>query len=53
MVAPAVVAGQAKKEKRHNPLFVLNEMAPDNIVQLQAQWLANNDGVPPTVHQDK
>jgi hypothetical protein len=35
MAAPAVMAGQAKKEKRGDPLFFLDEMAPADIVQLQ------------------
>jgi hypothetical protein len=50
MAAPAVIAGQIKKGKGHDPLFVLNEMAPVDILQLQALWLANNDGVPPAIH---
>jgi hypothetical protein len=42
-----------KKGKGHDPPFVLDEGTPADIHQLQALWLANNDGVPPTICQDK
>jgi hypothetical protein len=45
--------GKSKKGRGATPQFVLDKTAPDDIIQLQAQWLANNDRVAPTIHQDK
>jgi hypothetical protein len=42
-----------QKGKGHDPPFILNKMAPADICQLKDLLLANNDGIPSAVHQDK